>query len=543
MSFRARWAVPVAAVSVVGIVVAASAVAGAVASPSLPTRTVAQLLAEVQQGLSTPLGPLTATIQQTSNFGLPALPNAAQSSGPAGLVAGTQTVSIWYLNANHIRVAKPVQMGESDLRLNGHTLWLWDSKNQTATRVQLPAKAAQYKSGFPQSASNGNRGMSYGPSPQTAARQFLAAVGPSTTVTVQRNIYVAGRAAYQLSLAPKSNGSLVGQILIAIDGQRHIPLRVEIIPRGSSSPAFSLGYTALTFGRPSMSNFNFTPPPGATVKKENLPARLNGGLGLRGPLGPLGLRGLLGPLGPGWFGHGGFSLGPRHFFAPPVPVPGARQRLVPGMPKHLPAIPKQVLKRLRQQFINNLPKNMSKAQRAAAINAFDKHFAKGAPFVMPRAGTFKMPMNGLPGNGGGFFSGQPPAAFGTQLRANAPRVIGKDWLSVLATPPSPAVAAAIHQVLTGHAAISSNAGTWRSSPGNGQSQTQGFVIASNAPAPPISPILTALVKASTPVHGSWGSGRLLKTALVSVLFTSNGRILVGAVTPSVLYADAAMPVK
>ena len=41
------------------------------------------------------------------------------------------------------------------------------------------------------------------------------------------------------------------------------------------------------------------------------------------------------------------------------------------------------------------------------------------------------------------------------------------------------------------------------------------------------------------MHGAWGSGRLLRTALVSVLITSKGQVLIGAVTPSVLYADAA----
>ena len=46
-------------------------------------------------------------------------------------------------------------------------------------------------------------------------------------------------------------------------------------------------------------------------------------------------------------------------------------------------------------------------------------------------------------------------------------------------------------------------------------------------------------KAARPVHGSWGSGRLLRTSLISVLLTSKGQLLVGAVTPAVLYADAA----
>ena len=42
------------------------------------------------------------------------------------------------------------------------------------------------------------------------------------------------------------------------------------------------------------------------------------------------------------------------------------------------------------------------------------------------------------------------------------------------------------------------------------------------------------------MHGAWGSGRLLRTSLVSILETSSGQVLVGAVTPAVLYGDVAL---
>jgi hypothetical protein len=51
-------------------------------------------------------------------------------------------------------------------------------------------------------------------------------------------------------------------------------------------------------------------------------------------------------------------------------------------------------------------------------------------------------------------------------------------------------------------------------------------------------MLGALLLAAHPVHGAWGSGKLLHTSLVSMLIT-HGHVLIGAVTPSVLYADAA----
>ena len=51
-------------------------------------------------------------------------------------------------------------------------------------------------------------------------------------------------------------------------------------------------------------------------------------------------------------------------------------------------------------------------------------------------------------------------------------------------------------------------------------------------------VLRALLGSATPVRGAWGSGRLLRTSLVSVLLTDQGSAYVGAVQPSVLYAAA-----
>ncbi|MBB6552372.1 LolA family protein [Nonomuraea rubra] len=40
-----------------------------------------------------------------------------------------------------------------------------------------------------------------------------------------------------------------------------------------------------------------------------------------------------------------------------------------------------------------------------------------------------------------------------------------------------------------------------------------------------------VLKSATPVSGTWGSGRLIRTKLVTALLTDDGRLLVGAVTP------------
>jgi outer membrane lipoprotein-sorting protein len=48
----------------------------------------------------------------------------------------------------------------------------------------------------------------------------------------------------------------------------------------------------------------------------------------------------------------------------------------------------------------------------------------------------------------------------------------------------------------------------------------------------------AASKALTPVSGTWGTGRLLDSALMSVLITSDGRVIAGAVQPAQLYPAA-----
>ena len=44
----------------------------------------------------------------------------------------------------------------------------------------------------------------------------------------------------------------------------------------------------------------------------------------------------------------------------------------------------------------------------------------------------------------------------------------------------------------------------------------------------------SLAGLGTPISGSWGSGRLIKTAVATAIITDNGRIAVGAVPEQVL---------
>ena len=360
LSRRARWAIPAGALVITGAVMAGSLISVAQASPGLPPRTPAQLLAQVADSVTPPL---TGTVVETTSLGLPSLPGTADPTSIASLLTGSHTVRVWYAGPRHFRLAVPEPLSETDVIADGNTAWQWDSTANAVTEYSLPA-GAKAPVTQPTTAPL---------TPQQAAQQVLAAVGKTTTVSVDSNVTVAGQPAYELVLAPKDSRSLVGQVQIAIDGKNGVPLRLQVYARDASTPAFQVGYTV-----------------------------------------------------------------------DPVRHPGARR------PQLLPAARRQ---------------------------------------GQPRD----------PGR-------QQPGSNHTQGDVST---IGSGWLTVLDLP---------------SAGLTTPSGS-APAPGGGGSGDSAAV-------------LSALLRSATPVSGAWGSGRLLQTSLVSVLITGNGRMFVGAVQPSVLYAAA-----
>jgi outer membrane lipoprotein-sorting protein len=501
---RARWAVPLGAVAVVGVVAAGSVLAGAQAAPALPARTPAQLIAAIAANKSVPAA-LSGTIVTNAALGLPNLPAVGGPVSIPSLLTGSHTFQFWYGGPGQLRIAAPVSLGETDLRVDGRQVWLWDSQTNTATHLLPPAgprlpalgragtsspggsffspnkanrtssQSQAYHSTLSVTTSQAEAFSAAGsqdatPTPQAVARSVLAMLGPTTTVSVQSNVMIAGQAAYQLVLAPKNPGSLIGRVSIAVDAGRYLPLRVQVFARGAASPAYQIGFTSISFARPAASNFTFTPPPGAKVKTARLPA---------GPFGAL----------PGGNGGGFFGI-PRGIATYPggpqgSSMPSGSISVAPGLPTPTGNVPLQQM-HVAIKVPRGLPTHLSKGQRQALTKQLRKEVARANH------------LHGAGWHGAGWYAYAPltGGTFPAGL-ASAPRTIGSGWMTVGVFPAAG---------LTG-------------GPAGG----------------PTGPLL----RAATPVHGSWGSGRLLRTSLFSVLITSNGRVLIGAVTPSVLYAAAA----
>lgn len=257
-----RW-VPAAAASAV---IAAGALAvplQAGAAVNLPDKTPQEVLAMI--GEST-VDTLSGTLEQTSRLGLPDLSMGGSAAGDDAasaleLLTGTHTARVYLDGPGQARVQVLDRLAERDLIINGTDVWVYGSRDNEAIHLTLPAGAASRHAPTPGTAQT----------PAQLADTILAELDPSTEVSVDDDTEVAGRTAYDLVLTPRSDGTLVGSVSIAVDSETGLPLRVEVQARGETEPAFELAFTALSLAEPDAALFDFQPPAGADVREQALP--------------------------------------------------------------------------------------------------------------------------------------------------------------------------------------------------------------------------------------------------------------------------------
>src|SRR5207253_8343369 len=134
--------------------------------------------------------------------------------------------------------------------------WAWDSQSFTAYHLgPLPRLSER--------TTRGPTIPTIVPDPNELDGRALAAITPTTTVSLGQQVRVAGRDAYLLVLEPRTRDTLVGRVQITVDGAQRVPLGVQIFPRGSTHAAVSVMFTSVSFGAIKPSTFTFKPPSGA----------------------------------------------------------------------------------------------------------------------------------------------------------------------------------------------------------------------------------------------------------------------------------------
>ncbi len=256
--------------------------AGASSPPSLPHMSARSLLAHVAKAR---VSHLSGTVVTQSGLGLPTSISSLLGSGAAtggqapaagsSLLSGSTTERFWIGGPGLLRVAVLGQGSEKDLVVSHRTAWLWDSASQSAVRIQprpgfvskVRAMSRRHSSAMAEPGAGSERALG----PSAAAGRLLASVAPSTVVDVGPATWVAGRAAYQLTIQPRVASSLVSEAVVQVDARTWIPLGVKVFAKGQSAPALSVSYSRISFARPNPSYFRFVPPPGAKVTHSVVP--------------------------------------------------------------------------------------------------------------------------------------------------------------------------------------------------------------------------------------------------------------------------------
>ena len=265
---RLRWAVPAATAVAVGTAFAIPALATASAD-ELPETTPADLLAAVAQAEPTAM---SGTAVYTARLGLPELP-AEMTGGadPLNLLSGSSTIRVWTDGAERSRVSLLGTTSEYSAVVDGPEAWTYSSAKNAVVHVSLDddargqldaAKAdAQAQADAVDPASI--------PTPEALAEQVLALASMTSQVTLDENVVVAGRDAYQLTITPLTDDTLVDKIVVAFDGETYVPLSYQAwSSTDTSAPALEVAFTDVSMDAPSDAALAFSTPDGATVEEK-----------------------------------------------------------------------------------------------------------------------------------------------------------------------------------------------------------------------------------------------------------------------------------
>jgi outer membrane lipoprotein-sorting protein len=263
-----RW-LPAAVLPVVVIGAAIAVPAFAEAPPSLPEKSPEQVLAMIADSAD---ATYSGTVEQSSDFGLPDISALTQGGGSesdsAGmstaleLLTGTHTARVYIGGDEQSRVQVMDTLAERDVVRNGNDVWFYDSDAKEATHVTL--------GDFDHTGDSGEDSTDVPSTPAEVADKLLDGLDSSTTVTVSETARVAGRAAYTLTLTPKSDTTLVDSVALSVDSETGLPLAVEVKAADQDAPAFSVAFSDISFAAPDAALFEFTPPDTATVTEKDI---------------------------------------------------------------------------------------------------------------------------------------------------------------------------------------------------------------------------------------------------------------------------------
>lgn len=273
LSARARWAVPaVAAAAVAGAFVAPPLLASA-DSAGLPDVTPAELVSAV--AAAEPV-PMSGTLVYTARLGLPEIPFGEMGGAdPIALLGGSSTMRVWTDGTERSRVSLLGAVSEYSVVRDGAQAWTYSSDDEEVVHYALSAEDQARYDALAEQARAGTLPQVAGelPTPDEVAGHVLTQAEEFSSVTLDAELSVAGRDAYQLVVTPKGDAeTLVARTVVAVDAETSTPLRVQVwSTQDPDAPALEIGFTDVAFEAPDDAVLAFSPPAGASVKDVEVP--------------------------------------------------------------------------------------------------------------------------------------------------------------------------------------------------------------------------------------------------------------------------------
>jgi outer membrane lipoprotein-sorting protein len=239
---------------VAGVVIAAAggtaiAVAASTGGPVPRREPLAQAL---HQAAAAPaVKGISARIQFTNN-----LITSSDIQGTDPILNGASG-RLWMSNDGRLRLELQSDSGDASVVVNNGSFSIYDPMTNTVYKGTLPQQSSKSTS----SSTTKSEPIPTMAQLQTDINQLAQhwdLVGPTP-----RN--VAGQPAYKIRISPKHSGGLLGQVQLAWDAARGIPLGIAIYSSSSSSPVLELKATDIHYGTVPAGDFKVSPPRGAKV--------------------------------------------------------------------------------------------------------------------------------------------------------------------------------------------------------------------------------------------------------------------------------------
>ena len=238
------------------VAIAAGSAIAVAASSGGPVPKAKQLAEAIHEAMTaTPVQGISADVHFTNN-----LIDTSEIQGSDPLLTGGSG-HIWVSNDGRMRLELYGDNGDPEIVVTPTSWWVYDPMMQTVYEGKLHAQQSTPKA-------HGSHALPSVAEIQADINRLAAHLSVSGAIPSD----VGGQPAYTVKLSPVHNKGLVGQLQVAWDALRGVPLRFAVYRRGDSTPVLELAASGVSYGAIAPGTFDLSPPSGSHVVSIATPA-------------------------------------------------------------------------------------------------------------------------------------------------------------------------------------------------------------------------------------------------------------------------------